>query len=113
MAPSVPSLSTYLTSCQVIQAAAKPVAFFPRTAHRVADYYKGNIFQVHSFNLWDSGACDWIQAFADGGQYENAVFMYYAPWDRASQEARSAVYSVAASEIGGALNCTFNGPFLV
>ena len=29
--------------------------------------------------------------------------MYYAPWDRASQEARSAVYSVAASELGGAL----------
>ena len=33
-------------SPQVIQPTAKPVPFFPRTAHRVADYYKGNIFQV-------------------------------------------------------------------
>ena len=35
-----------------------------------------------------------FQAFSDAGQYENSLFMFYAPWDRASQEARQTLIEV-------------------
>ena len=49
-----------------IRAAAKPRPFV-RGAN-VKDYFRGDVFQ----------------AFADASQFENALLMFYAPWDRES-----------------------------
>jgi len=82
---------------EVLQPPAKPVPFFPRTSHHgVTDYYKGDVFR----------------AFSDAGQYENSLFMFYAPWDRASQEARQTLIEVAAffkqtDILVAAVNCWF------
>ena len=54
-----------------IRAAAKPRPFV-RGAN-VKDYFRGDVFQ----------------AFADASQFENALLMFYAPWDRESREARA------------------------
>ena len=51
--------------------------FLPGT--RVRDYYTGNVFQ----------------AFRDAGQYENALVMFYAAWDRESQQARGLLAQAA------------------
>ena len=88
---------------EVLQPPAKPVPFFPRTSHHgVTDYYKGDVFRVKSvrsyFHLHPFPSLFSIQrhfqAFSDAGQYENSLFMFYAPWDRASQEARQTLIEV-------------------
>ena len=54
-----------------IRAAFRPRPFV--VGRHVKDYYQGNVFQ----------------AFQDAAQFENSLLMFYAPWDRESQEARS------------------------
>jgi len=82
---------------EVLRPPAKPVPFFPRTSHHgVVDYYKGDVFR----------------AFSDAGQYENSLFMFYAPWDRSSQEARQTLIQVSAffkhtDILVAAVNCWF------
>jgi len=82
---------------EVLQPPAKPVPFFTRTSHHgVTDYFRGDVFR----------------AFSDAGQYENSLFMFYAPWDRASQEARQTLIEVAAffkhtDILVAAVNCWF------
>ena len=56
-----------------IRAAFRPRPFI--VGSHVKDYYQGNVFQ----------------AFKDAGQFENSLLMFYAPWDRESQEARPAL----------------------
>ena len=88
---------------KVLQPPAKPVPFFPRTSHHgVTDYFKGDVFRVnrvHISNLYPFSSLFGVpnihfQAFSDAGQYENSLFMFYAPWDRASQEARKTLIEV-------------------
>ena len=95
---------------KVLQPPAKPVPFFSRSSHhRVTDYYKGDVFRVnnrfHKHNLQVD-----FQAFSDAGQYENSLFMFYAPWDRASQEARETLIQVIWCHQVGGNECHFN-PF--
>ena len=35
-----------------------------------------------------------FQTFSDAGLFENSLVMFYAPWDRESQEARSVLKEV-------------------
>ena len=80
---------------KVLQPPAKPVPFFPRTSHHgVTDYFKGDVFRVREFTFQFSIPNIHLQAFSDAGQYENSLFMFYAPWDRASQEARQTLIEV-------------------
>ena len=87
-----------LCKLKVLQPPAKPVPFFPRTSHHgVTDYFKGDVFRVREFIhafLSYSFPNIRFQAFSDAGQYENSLFMFYAPWDRASQEARQTLIEV-------------------
>ena len=60
------------------------------------DYYQGNVFK----------------AFQDAAQFENSLLMFYAPWDRESQEARLVMLEVGKffSETDiliGAVNCWY------
>lgn len=59
-----------------IRAAFRPRPFL--VGPHVSDYYQGNVFQ----------------AFQDAGQFENSLLMFYAPWDRESQQARSVLLEV-------------------
>ena len=85
---------------EVLQPPAKPVPFFPRTSHHgVTDYYKGDVFRVRELTFFIFFPSPFsiqrhFQAFSDAGQYENSLFMFYAPWDRASQEARQTLIEV-------------------
>jgi len=62
----------------LIRAARKPSPFFPEKS-LVRDYFTGDVF-------W---------AFKDAGHYEGSFFLFYAPWDRESQEARRHLDTVA------------------
>ena len=59
-----------------IRAAFRPRPFL--VGPHVKDYYQGNVFK----------------AFQDAGQFENSLLMFYAPWDRESQEARLVMLEV-------------------
>ena len=77
-----------------IRAAFRPRPFL--VGPHVKDYYQGNVFQ----------------AFQDAGQFENSLLMFYAPWDRDSQEARKVMLEVGKffSETDiliGAVNCWY------
>ena len=77
-----------------IRAAAKPRPFV-RGAN-VKDYFRGDVFQ----------------AFADASQFENALLMFYAPWDRESQEARAVLLELAefyaeTDMLVAAVNCWY------
>ena len=77
-----------------IRAAFRPRPFL--VGPHVKDYYQGNVFT----------------AFQDAGQFENSLLMFYAPWDRESQEARLVMLEVGKffSETDiliGAVNCWY------
>ena len=62
-----------------IRAANRPRPFIiSNNSVHVKDYYQGNVFQT----------------FKDARQFENSLLMFYAPWDRDSQEARSVLLEV-------------------
>jgi len=76
-------------------AAKKPEPFFSSNTS-VRDYYRGDVFT----------------GFKDASVYENAFFMFYAPWDRESQEARAQLEQVAQFFHGtdiliAAVNCWY------
>jgi len=60
-----------------IRGAKRPRPFLIN-AGPVKDYYQGDVFQT----------------FSDAGLFENSLVMFYAPWDRESQEARSVLKEV-------------------
>ena len=77
-----------------IRAAARPRPFV--VGPHVKDYFTGNVFQ----------------AFQDAAQFENSLLMFYAPWDRESQEARAVLLTLGKffSETDiliGAVNCWY------
>ena len=62
-----------------IRASPRPRPFLPkRDEGFVKDYYHGDIYT----------------AFSDASQFENSLLMFYAPWDRESQEARSVILEI-------------------
>ena len=61
-----------------IRASPRPRPFLQHRKGFVKDYYHGDIYT----------------AFSDASQFENSLLMFYAPWDRESQEARSVLLDI-------------------
>ena len=61
-----------------IRASQRPKPFL--IGGDIKDYYKGNVFQT----------------FKDASFFENSLLMFYSPWDRESQEARSVLQEVGS-----------------
>ena len=61
-----------------IRASPRPRPFLQHREGFVKDYYHGDIYT----------------AFSDASQFENSLLMFYAPWDRESQEARSVLLEI-------------------
>lgn len=59
-----------------IRGAPRPRPFI--IGGNVKDYYQGNVFQT----------------FKDARKFENSLLMYYAAWDRESQEARAVLLKI-------------------
>jgi len=73
----------------------RPEAFFPE-ASLVQDYWEGQVFQ----------------AFQDAQHFESSFFMFYAAWDRESQESRQVLDSVShffrnSDVMVAAVNCWY------
>ena len=75
---SVLGVVTNTNNAPKIRAAKRPRPFLI-DGGPVKDYYNGDIYNT----------------FHDAAMFENSLLMFYAPWDRESQEARAVLKQVA------------------